>query len=274
MKKFISLLSFEMNRFLRFLLPTLAVVAGLQIFTALTKIFSYNSELEKMLARGESLELYPDFTVQDITGSTLFEFSIILIFLVFVFYSFFTWYREWLGKNTFIYRLLMLPTNRSYIVLTKSLVFMIGGLLAFAFQFGMYFVHLNLAEWLVTSSFYDAYNIHNVIPFYSLIQPALFPNSLFEFVRNYSFAFAALLSLCTGILIERSFGLKGLFIGAAYFFGFFGVYGLLMAGLYSSSFSIDLRPSQIELLLVAYQFVAIGLGYIISTLLLKKTVKV
>lgn len=274
MKKFISLLSFEMNRFLRFLLPTLAVVAGLQIFTALTKIFSYNSELEKMLARGESLELYPDFTVQDITGSTLFEFSIILIFLVFVFYSFFTWYREWLGKNTFIYRLLMLPTNRSYIVLTKSLVFMIGGLLAFAFQFGMYFVHLNLAEWLVTSSFYDAYNIHNVIPFYSLIQPALFPNSLFEFVRNYSFAFAALLSLCTGILIERSFGLKGLFIGAAYFFGFFGVYGLLMAGFYSSSFSIDLRPSQIELLLVAYQFVAIGLGYIISTLLLKKTVKV
>ena len=274
MKKFISLLSFEMNRFLRFLLPTLAVVAGLQIFTALTKIFSYNSELEKMLARGESLELYPDFTVQDITGSTLFEFSIILIFLVFVFYSFFTWYREWLGKNTFIYRLLMLPTNRSYIVLTKSLVFMIGGLLAFAFQFGMYFVHLNLAEWLVTSSYYDAYNIHNVIPFYSLIQPALFPNSLFEFVRNYSFAFAALLSLCTGILIERSFGLKGLFIGAAYFFGFFGVYGLLMAGLYSSSFSIDLRPSQIELLLVAYQFVAIGLGYIISTLLLKKTVKV
>lgn len=274
MKKFINLLSFEMNRFLKFLVPTLLISGAMQLYSTLSNIFSYNEELEILIARGESIEHHPRFTLHFVTGSSLFELSIILIFLVFVFYSFFTWYREWLGKNTFIYRLLTLPTNRSYIVLTKSLVFMIGGLLAFAFQFGMYFVHLNLAEWLVTSSFYDAYNIHNVIPFYSLIQPALFPNSLFEFVRNYSFAFAALLSLCTGILIERSFGLKGLFIGAAYFFGFFGVYGLLMAGLYSSSFSIELRPSQIQLLMVAYQLVVVGVGYAISTLLLKKTVKV
>lgn len=274
MKKFISLLSFEMNRFLRFLLPTLAVVAGLQIFTALTKIFSYNSELEKMLARGESLELYPDFTVQDITGSTLFELSILLIVLVFAFYSFFTWYREWLGKNTFIYRLLMLPTSRTYIILTKSLVFLIGGLLAFAFQFGMYFIHLNLGEWLVTSGHYQSLGIHDVQPMYGIIQHVLFPKTVFQFLSYYSFAFAALISLFTGILIERSFGMKGFIFGVIYFVGYFTLFGLVSSIGYGFMFQITLLPSHLAIIIIVYQFVVIALGYLISGQLLKKKIKV
>lgn len=274
MKKFISLLSFEMNRFLRFLLPTLAVVAGLQIFTALTKIFSYNSELEKMVARGESLDYHPQFTVQDITSSTLFELSILLIVLVFAFYSFFTWYREWLGKNTFIYRLLMLPTSRTYIILTKSLVFLIGGLLAFAFQFGMYFIHLNLGEWLVTSGHYQAVSIHDAQPLYGLVQHVLFPNTAFQFLSHYSFAFAALISLFTGIIIERSFGMKGFIFGVIYFVGYFTLFGLVSSIGYDFRSSITLLPSQLAIIIVVYQFIAIGLGYFISGQLLKKKIKV
>src|SRR5699024_9527291 len=121
---------------------------------------------------------------------------------------------EWLGKNTFIYRLLMLPTNRTYLLLTKSLVFLIGGLLAFSFQFGLYFIELKIAEWLVTDGHYTLLNIHNVQPFYDLVHSLLFPTTLFQFISRYSFAFAALMSLFAGIIIERSFGLKGLIIGA------------------------------------------------------------
>ena len=32
--------------------------------------------------------------------------------VILIIYVFFIWYRDWLGKNTFIYRLLMLPTAR------------------------------------------------------------------------------------------------------------------------------------------------------------------
>lgn len=274
MKKFISLLSFEMNRFLKFLLPTLVIVAVLQVFSALTKIFSYNSELERMVARGESLDFVSEFTVHNITGSTLFELSILLIVLMFAFYSFFTWYREWLGKNTFIYRLLMLPTNRTYVILTKSLVFLIGGLLAFAFQFGMYFVHLNLAEWLVTSTHYQSLGIHDVQPMYGIIQHVLFPKTVFQFLSYYSFAFAALISLFTGIIIERSFGMKGFIFGVIYFVGYFTLFGLIRSIGYSFKSPITLLPSQLAIIVVVYQFIAIGLGYLISGQLLKKKIKV
>src|SRR5699024_9391346 len=195
-----------------------------------------------------------------------------LIVLVFMFYSFFTWYREWLGKNTFIYRLLMLPTNRSYLLLSKSLVFIIGGLMAFVFQFGSYFVELKLAEWLVTDGHYTLLNIHNVQPMYGLAQEVLFPTSLIKFISIYSFAFAALTSLFAGILIERSFGLKGLILGAVYFIGFFVLYILLDNILYSASLII--HPSQKAIAMLLYQFFIIGLGTLVSHLLLKNRIKV
>ena len=272
MKKFISLLSFEMNRFLKFLVPTLLVTAVVQIFLTIFSSLKYNNELEKTIAQGEQLEYIPNFSLQDITGNGIYQLSIMLIVLVFVFYSFFIWYREWLGKNTFIYRLLMLPTNRTYLLLTKSLVFLIGGLLAFSFQFGLYFIELKIAEWLVTDGHYTLLNIHNVQPFYDLVQSLLFPTTLFQFISRYSFAFAALMSLFAGIIIERSFGLKGLIIGASYFIGFFVLYALLNSLLYSASFII--RPSQEAIIMMVYQFLVIGMSTFISHLLLKNKIKI
>lgn len=272
MKKFISLLSFEMNRFLKFLVPTLLIVAVTQFFVTISTTLSHNNQFEKMTAQGEAIEQIPPFSFHDVTGNGLYELSIMLIVLVFMFYSFFTWYREWLGKNTFIYRLLMLPTNRTYLLLAKSLVFLIGGLLAFVFQFGLYFVQLQLTEWLVTNGHYLSISLHNVQSMYSVIQPLLFPTSLVEFISTYSFAFAALISLFTGIIIERSFGLKGLIIGAVYFIGFFVLYGWLTSLFYTTSFT--LRPSQEKMIVLSYQFLMIGLGTLIGSRLLKNKIKI
>ena len=272
MKKFVSLLSFEMDRFLKFLIPTLLITAAMQLFVTVSEALSYNNELEKIIARGEMADQTPPFSLQNVTTTGLFELSFMLIVLVFIFYSFFTWYREWLGKNTFIYRLLMLPTNRTYLLLTKSLVFIIGGLVAFVFQFGLYFVELKLTEWLVTDGHYTLLNIHNVHPMYGMIQEILFPTSLVKFISIYSFAYAALTSLFAGILIERSYGFKGLILGALYFIGFFILYILLDNILYSASFT--LRPSQKTMILLLYQFIIIGVGTLISSLLLKNRIKV
>lgn len=274
MKKFVSLLSFEMNRFLKFLIPTLLITAAVQLFVTVSESLSYNGNLEKLIAEGEVADHIPPFSIQNVTGDGLYGMSIILIVLMFMFYSFFTWYREWLGKNTFIYRLLMLPTNRTYLLLTKSLVFLIGGLLAFVFQFGLYFVEMKITEVLVTSSHYTSMNIHNVQSMYDIFQNMLFPTSLFEFISTYSFAFGALISLFAGIIIERSFGFKGLIIGAAYFISFFVLYGVLRGLLYTDYFSLALRPSQNEIVLLLYQFLMIGIGTLIGHLLLKNKIKI
>lgn len=274
MNKFIRLLSFEMNRFLKFLIPTLLITAGIQMFVTISKSLSYNKGLEKLIATGESTEYIEMFSIQNVTSSGIYELSIIMIIAIFMIYSFFTWYREWLGKNTFIYRLLMLPMNRSTILFTKSAVFLIGGLLAFVFQFGMYFLQLQLTERLVTSSHYMPLNIHNAQPVYGMIQTLLFPTTFFEFVSNYSFAFGALFTLFAAILIERSFGMKGLVSGVVYFIGYFIVFGLLEGILHTTNMFTTLRPSHIKLILLSYQFIMIGIGILVSNFLLKNKVKV
>lgn len=274
MKKFIRLLSFEMNRFLKFLVPVLLISGAVQLFVTFFVSFSYNNELERLMASGESLEQFPPLIIHNITSHTLYELSIMLIILIFMVYSFFTWYREWLGKNTFVYRLLMLPMDRTHILLTKSAVFLIGGLLAFVFQFGMYFIELQIVETLVSESHYIPLNIHNVQRMYGTIQYELFPTSPFEFLSTYSFAFGALLSLFVGILIERSFELRGLIVGVIYFLGYFIIYGSLSLGLHTADLAASLLPSQIELILLAYQFLMIGIGIAIGRFLLKNKVKV
>ena len=45
---------------------------------------------------------------------------IALCVVVLIIYVFFIWYRDWLGKNTFIYRLLMLPTARIQCLFSKG----------------------------------------------------------------------------------------------------------------------------------------------------------
>lgn len=274
MNKFISLLSFEMNRFMKFLLPTFVIVAAIQLFQIFTTITNYNDELDRIISSGESLVHFSPFTVTNITGTGMYELSIMGIVLVFMVYSFFTWYREWMGKNTFIYRLLMLPMNRMNIFVTKSLVFLIGGLLAFVFQFAMYGVALLIAEQMIPAEHYMTFNIHNAQPLFNIIQGPLFPTSGFEFIAVYSFAFGALISLFTAIVIERTFRLKGLVVGAIYFIGYFILFGLISSMAYSSQFPIAIKPSQSEMLTLAYQFFMIVLGHLISWPLLKNKIKI
>lgn len=274
MNKFISLLNFEMNRFLKFLIPTFIAVAVIQLFETFRRIIGYNNELERVIASGEPLEQLSPFSVHDITGGGLFELSIVAIVLIFMVYSFFTWYREWLGKNTFIYRLLMLPMNRMSILITKSLVFLIGGLLAFVFQFGMYGLALIISEQMIPAEHYVAVGIHNAQPMYTLIQGVLFPTSIFQFISLYSFAFGALISLFTAIIIERTYRMKGLIVGVIYFIGYFILFGLITSLPYNQWLPFIIKPSQAVILTVVYQFFMIALGHLISWPLLKNKIKI
>ena len=280
MKKFINLLNFEMNRFLNFLIPTLAIVVAMQLFQTIQSVLSYNKEAKIIMASGPGdvdsvLEELGTFSMQDVTAGAVFNLSIVLIILIFSFYSFFTWYREWLGKNTFIYRLLMLPISRFQIILSKSLVFLIGGLLTFSVQFGLFFIESTLIKQLITTQeLFTELNLHAVKPAYDFFLFKLFPLEGIEFISVYSFAFAALITLFTAILLERSFGLKGLIPGVICFIGYFIVYSILTGLSYYDFTSMILKPSQVYIGLLLYQFLVIGLGLVISRFLLTHKIKV
>lgn len=274
MRKFMDLLEFEMGRFLKFLLPAFLVMAVLQLFTTFQTILEFNDYSKQMLAQGQEISSLQPFTAVNITQRGLFGVSMLAIVLVFIFYSFFTWYREWLGKNAFIYRLLMLPLNRTTIYLTKALVFLLGGFLSFVFQFGMYGLVLFLSKSMVQPELYQALNIHQIRPPFDWIQHALFPESGIQFLSTYGFAFAALLTLFTAILLERSYRWKGLIAGIVYFIGYFVLYSLVSVSNHLRFIPFITRPSHAYLASIVYFFVVIAVGTAISSRLLKNKVKV
>lgn len=282
MKKFINLLNFEMNRFLKFLVPTLLIAFIVQIFQTIGSAYMYNRMINVQFNTnpnnldfsGDDLGDIGKFSMEDVTGTSLFTLSVLLIVLVFVFYSFFVWYRDWLGKNTFTYRLLMLPMNRTNIILAKSLIFIIGGLLAYALQFGMLYVNGLIAKLIVIPGSFLELSVPEMLSSYDFILHVLYPRTMIEFLSRYSFAFAALISLFTGIIIERSYGFKGAIGGIFYSAGYFILYFFIMGVDSLNFFPIILRPSQLYVALIVYQFITMGLGFLVSHFLLKNKIKI
>lgn len=271
MKKFIHLLEFELGRFMKFLLPTIVVSALIQFISLSMSITDFNDYLRGVLENNTSMQT---FSMQFVTNSQLYSLSILLIPIVFVFYSFFTWYREWLGKNTFIYRLLMLPMNRMAIFYAKALAFIVGGLLAFVTQFGLYFIQSLIFEKAVPVEYFQKLSIHNVRAPYDMAQNILFPQTGHEFLHNYGFAFAALTVLFTAILLERSFKIKGGIAGILYFMGYFAVYSSISLLLYESIGNWVFKVSHVYLIQSAFILIMIGVSSLISHFVLKNKVRV
>lgn len=279
MKKFINLLNFEMDRFLKFLLPTLLITGLLQFYQVFQAAQSYKNDADNILAQSPEgtkavISELGYFSMRNVTSGGIFTLSLGVLVLVFVFYSFFIWYRDWLGRNTFAYRLLMLPIHRIQILLTKAAVFIIGGLLAFSVQFGMFFIEEIFAKQLIPNGLFMELNMHDIQPMYDLFFDFIFPKSGVQFLSVYSFAFAALITLFTGIIFERSFGIKGLITGVLYFAGYFVLYLFINGIAYYDFVPFILKPSQVFISLLIYQFIVILLGILLSNFLLKKKIKI
>lgn len=271
MTKFFSLLEFEFGRLLRFLIPTLLISAVMQFISLFSTIARYKDYLKISLDTHSPMEL---LGMHDVTGSGLFPLAILMVPLLFVFYSLFTWYREWLGKNTFIYRLMMLPIHRMSIFFSKALTFILGGLLAFVTQFGLYAIISMVLKHEIHPDHFTALQIHNVQHPFEVIQQTLFPTNGLEFLNIYGFAFAALLVLFSAILMERSFGIKGAIMGLIYIVVLYTGYFSLTILHLVESFPFIIRPSHIFLLKGIYMILMMLISSFVSHLLLKNKVRV
>ncbi|MBP3964259.1 hypothetical protein [Paenibacillus lignilyticus] len=131
-------------------------------------------------------------------------------------YVFLIWYREWMGKNMFIYRLLMLPTERRHLYLAKlsAILLFVFGLVAFQLLI------LPLESALFTSVIDQelrggAETLTSIIQNHSFLQ-ILVPRTFTEFVLYYGSGALFVIILFTAILLERSYRLKGIAAGVIY----------------------------------------------------------
>ncbi|RAP76645.1 hypothetical protein [Paenibacillus montanisoli] len=131
-------------------------------------------------------------------------------------YVFLIWYREWMGKNMFIYRLLMLPTERRHLYVAKlsAILLFVIGLVAFQLLI------LPLESALFTSVIDQALrgsteSVTSIIQNHAFLQ-ILVPRTFTEFVMYYGGGALFVIVMFTAILLERSYRLKGIAAGVIY----------------------------------------------------------
>ena len=237
MKNYLKLVHFELNRFIK-IYVTLIGVTIISQFTGIFLQSRNHAAFVNQTLQEESLSIkqffinYSPFTMVNITNSGWFVIPIVFSAAALVFYSFFIWYRDWFGKNAFIYRLLMLPTNRINLFFSKltSIFLMVLGLVAI--QLILLPIESALFNNLLPD--YLRYNLSTqTIISSSEYLTFLFPNSFIQFLIHYGVGLLILIVLFTIILFERSFHFKGILYG--------GLFGAGTLVLMLSSFIIQAK---------------------------------
>ncbi|SEL01346.1 hypothetical protein SAMN04488700_0517 [Carnobacterium iners] len=260
MKNYLKLVYFELNRFIKIYMALIVVTVISQFTGVFLQSRNYVATVSQTLQQ-ESLSIkdyfasYPPLTFINVTLSGWFIIPIIFSAAALVFYSFFIWYRDWFGKNAFIYRLLMLPTDRINLFFSKltAIILMVLGLVAtqlilIPFESALFnqllpdYLRYDLSTQTIISS--------------SEYLSVLFPNSFIQFLIHYGLGLLVLIVLFTIILFERSFHLKGLVFG--------GLFGAGMLILMLSPFIIQAKLNPHYLYPIEIFAIELFLGLTIS----------
>ena len=219
MNDYLKLVNFEVKRFSKLFLTLIVAVIVAQLIGAFMTSFSYMDRVETTMAQkqmGESeyvLE-YGTYNFQEFIFSGYFILSIMFAASILIIYVFFIWYRDWLGKSSFIYRLLMLPTARRNIYFAKLTTILLFVLCLVGIQIAL----LEVVQLI----------IHGIIPdqlradsskayIYSFdILSFLYPKTPLLFALLYGLGATVVAVVFTAILFERSYHLKGIFLGVIY----------------------------------------------------------
>ncbi|MEC0230006.1 hypothetical protein [Paenibacillus alba] len=220
MNRYSKLLNWEIVRFSKIFgaLGLLTIVA--QFLGIWLNAKAYLSSAENTMERNSltAIQYVEQFNPAKMTNSfqsIWFEGSIALCAVTIFLYIFWTWYKEWLGKNTFAYRLLMLPTSRMNVYLAKLTAIVLYVLGFVALQFVLLPVQLAVFNSLIPSEWRQPVTIGELIGRNRFIH-MLLPSDFIEFVLYYGAGVMSVIILFTGILLERSYRIKGIVAGVLY----------------------------------------------------------
>lgn len=279
MKKFLRLLNFEFERLSNFFYALAGILITSQVIGSLIAARSYMAEVnERMYGLQHSTEriltdLNGPYSVADFHATLWFLGPLALCIIGLSIYAFFIWYREWLAKHTFAYRLLMLPMNRMMIYFSKIAVLLIAILTLFVIQLLLIGVTHIISAALIAEEFYLPVSLGNIIDSNMLLF-VLFPKNLTQFFLTYGTGVAALMVTYTSILIERTYGVKGFVLGLLYGLAF-GAIILLCLGINRwFPFTFEFYTSEVVKLILGFGGLFALLSYGISTYLLNRKITI
>lgn len=220
MKNYLKLVNFEFNRVAKLFAVLLSFTFIVQVIGVIVESKSYLNMADKkiyeeLMPKAQFLESFGQMSFLQIIRSVWFLGPIAICVAGVGFYIFLIWYRDWLGKNTFIYRLLMLPTTRLNIFYAKITTILIMTFGLVAFQLLLLPVEILVMKTMVPEEFRRDMGVGELLtnmPELSII----LPGSFVELILYYGTGLLVVSVIFTAILMERSFRWKGIFAGLIY----------------------------------------------------------
>lgn len=220
MKSYLKLVNFEFNRFAKVFAVLLGItlvvqIAGVIVLSKMYLNMANEKIYEELMPKAEFLSNYGEMSFLSVTTSVWFLGPIALCIAGVGFYIFLIWYRDWFGKNTFIYRLLMLPTTRLNVFYAKITNILLATFGFVAFQLILIPIETTVFKWMLPKEFRVDMNVKEIVSSMPELN-ILFPNSFLECILYYGAGIMVVSILFTAILFERSFRWKGIFVGILY----------------------------------------------------------
>lgn len=274
MIRFMKLLNFEVSRFIIIFSFMMGTVVGCQFVAAYLKVKVYLDNTHRTMRNNsltyeEFAKEYGKFDLSVILGSTTFIAPILFIIAVLVIYVFYIWYRDWFGKATFSYRLMILPTNRINVYFAKLLVLLLFIFVALAVEVAIIY---SLTAWvpkLIPVEIYNALSMKAL--FINDIFFLVLPTSFKLFLFNYVLGITAVCIVFTMILFERSFRLKGIVF--AILFALLSVAIILLPAIYQD-FTSMLYYNELYISMFVISLLTCGLSITTANYLLKHKINV
>lgn len=219
MKNYMNLLQFEVGRFwkLYIFLVSFTVVSQIIGVILMSRQQLQQAQKNMMLSQlsvTQYMEQYGAISFTQLLYSPWFQLPVGLCVGVLMIYVFFIWYRDWFAKGSFIYRLLMLPTARLTIYFAKLTTIMLFVLGLVAMQSVFIQLELKIFEAMIPLELRGTIPLP-VIFSYDFLD-LLYPQTLMDFVLLYSVGLLFVAIIFTSILLERSYGLKGIVLAVVY----------------------------------------------------------
>lgn len=220
MKNYLKLVNFEFNRCAKLYFSLIGLTIVSQLIAVFIESKNYINQLneavyQNKIPKTQFLSETGEMSMFWVVNNIWFLLPILISVTAVLFYSFYIWYVEWMGKNTFIYRLLMLPTSRMTIFWSKitTIALMIFGLVSV--QLILLIVESQLLKLLVASDIRLDLSLQQLSEL-SYYLSLFMPQSFLSFIIYYGTGFILLFLTYTTILFERSFRLKGIMMGIGF----------------------------------------------------------
>ncbi|MGY4796228.1 hypothetical protein ACVNNN_14605 [Lysinibacillus fusiformis] len=275
MKNYLKLVNFEVNRFFKLYLILIGLTILSQLIGAwiISQTYMKNAKqmmAEKQLSMNQYKEQYGTFSFDQFTDSEWFLLPIFLCIAMLMIYVFFIWYRDWFGKNTFIYRLLMLPTERMVIYFAKLTTIMLLVLGLIALQILLILMEKQIVNSMIPIDFQSNFSIYSSSTLN--MWRWLYPTTFTEFILVYAVGLLFVAVIFTAILIERSYGLKGIF--GAIFYGLLSLVVFYAPIFFVNFYTNYFYPLEIFLMVVVASMIVLGSAIWIANHLLKYKIRV